>query len=262
MVFGYYGTSSYSSFNNVNYTNFLTAVGAISPNSENETRWSMGLTDSPLLSAFACEKYLLVDDPRPFQMDPNFETVRRYGKSFLFRNLLFLPLGLTFSRYMDEDTFRRLPAAGRQEALLRAVVLSNQTEAAKQGLSELSVTELEQDIGATSLPDVVAARRSAAFELNSFRQTDIAGLVHLDQKGILVFQTPFDRGWRAWQNGAEAPVLKVDAGLLGVALDAGEHKVDLHYRNPVLIPALAITLASCLILAVGLWRWPRLAFPE
>ncbi len=262
MVFGYYSTSSYSSFNNVNYTNFLTAVGAISPNSENETRWSMGLTDSPLLSAFACEKYLLVDDPTAFQMDPNFESVRRYGKSFLFRNLLFLPLGLTFSRYMDEDTFRRLPAAGKQEALLRAVVLSNQTEAAKQGLSELSVAELEQDIGSTSLPDVVAARRRAALELNSFRQTDIAGRVRLEQKGILVFQTPFDRGWRAWQNGEEAPVLKVDAGLLGVALDAGEHKVDLHYRNPVLIPALAITLASCLILAVGLWLYHRLGFPE
>ncbi len=31
MVFGYYGTSSYSSFNNINYTNFLTAVDAIPP---------------------------------------------------------------------------------------------------------------------------------------------------------------------------------------------------------------------------------------
>ena len=262
MVFGYYSTSSYSSFNSVNYTNFLTAVGAISPNSENETRWSMGLTDSPLLSAFACEKYLLVDDPTPFQMDPHFEAAQRYGKSFLFHNLLFLPLGLTYNRYMDEDTFRRLPAAGKQEALLRAVVLSNETEAARQGLSELSVAELGQDITSSSLSDVVAARRSAALQLDSFRQTEIAGRVRLDKKGILVFQTPFDRGWRARQNGEKAPVLKVDAGLLGVALEAGEHTIDLRYRNPVLIPALAITLASLLLLAVGLWRWPRLAFPE
>ncbi len=30
MVFGYYGTSSYSSFNNVNYIKFLMAVDAVS----------------------------------------------------------------------------------------------------------------------------------------------------------------------------------------------------------------------------------------
>ena len=261
MVFGYYGTSSYSSFNSVNYTNFLTAVAAIPPNSETKTRWSIGLADSALLSAFACEKYILVDDATSFQTDLHYEPVQRYGKDFLFRNRLFLPLGLTYSRYMDEKMFLLLPGGEKQEALLRAVVLSNEGGAEKQGLSQLTISELEEDIKATPLPEVVAARRNTAFHLNSFHQTGIAGSVRLDQKGILVFQTPFDHGWRAVQNGQVAPVLKVDAGLLGVALDAGEHKVELHYRNPFLVPALGITLASFLILAAGLWRWPRLGLP-
>jgi len=261
MVFGYYGTSSYSSFNSVNYTNFLTTVGAMPPNSEADTRWSMGVADSALLSAFACEKYLLADDPTRFQSDPHYDVVQRYGKTYLLRNQLFLPLGLTYTRYMDEDTFLRLSNGGKQEALLRAVVLSNQNEVAKQGLSQLTVSELEQDVRARSLSDVVAERRSAALKLNSFRQTHITGSVRLDQKGVLVFQTPFDRGWRAWQDGQAASALKVDGGLLGVGVEAGEHKLELHYRNPVLIPALAITLASFLILAASLWRWPRLALP-
>jgi uncharacterized membrane protein YfhO len=260
MVFGYYSTSSYSSFNNVDYANFLLAVDAI-PNTERGTRWSVGVTDSALLSAFACEKYLLVEDPTQLQMNPHYENVRRYGKMFLLRNQLFLPLGLTYSRYMDEDTFRQLPRGGKQEALLRAVVLSNQDEPAKQGLSQLTVSELEQDVRTRRLADVVAERRSAALDLNSFRQTHLAGRVRLDQKGILVFQTPFDQGWRASQNGQAATALKVDGGLLGVGLEAGEHTIELHYRNPVLIPALAITLASLLILAAGLWRWPRLGLP-
>jgi len=261
MVFGYYGTSSYSSFNSVNYTNFLTAVGSMPPNSETDTRWSMGVADSALLSAFACEKYLLADDPTQFQLDPHYEAVQRYGRNFLFRNLLFLPLGLAYGRYMDEDTFLGLSAGGKQEALLRAVVLSKQNESARQGLSQLTVSELERDVSARSLSDVVAERRSAALELNSFRQTHIEGNVRLDRKGILVFQTPFDRGWQAQQNGVAAPVLKVDSGLLGVGLEAGEHRLDLHYRNPVLLPALVITLASFLILAAALWRRPRLGLP-
>jgi hypothetical protein len=53
-------------------------------------------------------------------------------------------------------------------------------------------------------------------------------------------------------------VLKVDVGLLGVGLDAGEHKVDLHYRNPIQVPALGITLTALLILGAGLFWRPRL----
>jgi Bacterial membrane protein YfhO len=261
MVFGYYGTSSYSSFNSVNYTNFLTAVGAIRPNSESHTRWSMGLADSALLSAFACEKYVLVDDLARFQTTFHYESIKRYGNDFLFRNQLFLPLGLTYSHYMAEDVFLRLPSGEKQEALLRAVVLSNENETEKQELSQLTVSELEQDIGATPLPEVVAARRKTALDLTSFGQTRFEGKVFLDQKSILVLQTPFDRGWRALQDGQAAPMLKVDVGLLGVGLDAGEHKVELHYRNPFLVPALVVTLASFLILAASLWRWPRLALP-
>jgi uncharacterized membrane protein YfhO len=261
MIFGYYGTSSYSSFSNVNYINFLTAVHAVPPNSELKTRWSVGTLDYPILSTFAGEKYALVDDPVLYQTILQYELVKRYGKDYLFRNQLFLPLGLTFSHYIAEDLFLQLPPEEKPEALLRAVVLSNKNEAEKRGLTPITSSELERDIKDTSLPDVVAARRDSALSLISFRQTRIAGTIRLAQKSILVLQTPFDRGWRALQDGQVAPVLKVDVGLLGVALDEGEHKVELSYRNPYLAAGMAVTLASFLLLAASLRRWPRLRLP-
>jgi len=257
MIFGYYGTSSYCSFNNVNYINFLTAVGAVPPNSELRTRWAFGTLDFPLLSTFAAEKYALVDDPVLYQTILQYEGIKRYGKDYLFLNQLFLPLGLTFSESITEDAFRQLPTESKPEALLRAVVLSGR-EAEQHGLSQLSPSEVPEEIKATSLADAVSLRRKTALSLTSFRQTRITGTVHLDKKSILVLQTPFDRGWRALQDGQPAPSLKVDVGLLGVVLDAGEHKVELSYRNPYRTAGLAITVASFAILVVGLWRWPRL----
>lgn len=231
MVFGYYGTSSYSSFNNVNCTTFLTAVNAIPPNSETDTRWSVGLLNDTILSLFACEKYALVDDPFPFQRTAQYEFVRRYKKDYLFRNALFLPFGLTFDRYITEDAFRNLPASEKPALLLHAVVLSNESEAAKQGLTQTNLSDPKQSARSFSLADVVASRRNTALSLTSFRQARIAGTVRLDQKSILVLQTPFDRGSRALQDGQAAPVLKVDVGLLGVALDAGEHQVELRLQH-------------------------------
>jgi hypothetical protein len=145
--------------------------------------------------------------------------------------------------------------------LLHAVVLSDKSEGEKQGLTQANLFDLEQDARNFSFADVAAARRKTALQLTSFGQTRFEGKVFLDQRSILVLQTPFDRGWHAFQDGLAVPVLKVDVGLLGVGLDAGEHKVELHYRNLFLVPALGVTLASLLILGAGLWRWPRLALP-
>jgi uncharacterized membrane protein YfhO len=261
MVFGYYGTSSYSSFNNVNYTNFLTAVDAMPRNSETHTRWSVGLLNDPILSMFAGEKYALVDDPLPFQRAVQYEFVRQYEKDYLFRNARFLPLGLAFNRYITEDAFLRLPGSEKSGALLNVAVLSTKSEGEAAGLTEANLSDLGQDARNLSLADVATARRKTALKLTSFGQTRFEGTVSLEQKSILVVQTPFDRGWSALQDGLAAPALRVDAGLLGVELEAGEHRVELHYRNPFLVYAAVTTLASLLILAACAWRWPRLGLP-
>ncbi|HKP03126.1 MAG TPA: YfhO family protein [Chthoniobacterales bacterium] len=261
-VFGYYGTSSYSSFNSVNYTDFLTAVDAITPRSEAETRWSIGLLNDPMLSLFAGEKYALVEDPAPFQRAVQYELVRRYDRDYLFRNARFVPFGLTFHRYISPDAFLRFRSQEKPEVLLRVAVLSDNSEADKLGLVPANLSDLEDEIRNSVLKDLVLERRRTGLEMTNFRQTHFAGTVQLEQKSVLVLQTPFAPGWHASQDGKPVPVFKVDMGLLGVALDAGSHKVELSYRNACLIAGAAITLASLLLMAVAAWKWPRLSLPS
>jgi uncharacterized membrane protein YfhO len=261
LIFGYYGTSYYSSFNNLNYIEFLVATGAIVPATEIETRYSVGLLNDPVLSLFAGEKYALVEDPMPFQRAVQYEFMQQYGRDHLFRNARFLPLGLAFDRFITKDVFLKLFAREKSELLLRAVVLTDQREAEKLGLSPVALSDLEQEIRNSSLADVVADRRKTALDLTGFQQTRIDGKVAVERKSVLVIQTPFDRGWHALQDGQTAEVLKVDVGLLGVVLDAGAHKVELSYRNPYLASGLAVTLASIALLAFSFWRWPRLRLP-
>lgn len=258
--FGYYGTSAYRSFNNVNYTNFLTAVGAIPANSEADTHWTTGLLNEPLLSLFACEKYAFTDDPASLKAVEQYEFLKRYGNGYLFRNLQFIPFGLTFNRSIAEDVFSKLPKDEKPSALLSAVVLSDK-ETDQQGLTRANLSDLRTELGSFSLADAVAARRKTAFRLTSFSQTHLEGKVSLEQKSMLVLQTPFDSGWHAFQDGQAMRVTKADVGLLAVGLDAGEHTVSLSYRNPWLVPGLIITLVSLSIGVVGLWRWPRLGLP-
>jgi uncharacterized membrane protein YfhO len=262
MVFGYYGSSSYSSFNNINYTNFLTALNVLPPNSEVHTRWSVGLLNDAALSLFGGEKYALVEDPMPYQRALQYEFVKRYEKGYLFRNARFLPFGLAFDHYLTEDAFHKLPGDEKSLVLLHVVVVSSESEGENLGLARANLSDVEQDARNLSLADLASARRKTALQLTSFNQTRFAGTVSLPQKSILVLQTPFDRGWHAVQDGQPVPVLKVDVGLLGVGLDAGEHNVQFRYQNPVLVTSVLATLISLLILGGSVWRWPRLNVSE
>jgi uncharacterized membrane protein YfhO len=165
---------------------------------------------------------------------------------------------LSFDRYITEASFRSLPKQAKPEVLLRALVLPNESESEKLGLKTVDLSDLEQEIRASSLDEIVAIRRKTALGLTSFTPTRIEGTVTTAQKSVLVVQTPFDRGWQAFQDGQPAATLKVDTGLLGVALGAGEHRISLQYQTPFLAVSGAISLGSLLIFAVSAWRWPRL----
>lgn len=262
MVFGYYGSPYYSSFNNLNYIEFLIATEAISPVSEMETRYSIGLLNEPMLALFAGEKYALVENPIYLQRTPQYEFVQQYGKDYLFRNARFLPLGLSFDRYITEAEFRSLPKRAKPEVLLRALVLENESDAEKLGVTSINLSDLEQEVRSSSLDQIVALRRKTALALTSFTPTRIEGNLTTTRKSVLVVQTPFDRGWQAFQDGQPAATLKVDAGLLGVALGAGDHKVSLQYQTPFLALGGAISLGALLIFTLSAWRWPRLRLDD
>jgi uncharacterized membrane protein YfhO len=261
MVFGYYGSESYSSFNDVNYINFLMAVDAISATAtERETRWSRGLAGRPVLLTFACEKYVLIQNPALLPTFQNYEVINQYGPVDVLRNRNFLPLGLAYTRYIPEDLFRQLPPSIKAGALFYAVVLSNKDAANGENLSRMSMQALQD--AANSGADVISNLRRNALSISSFSETRIEGSIGVNEKTILVFQTPFDPGWHAFVDTDPARVLKVDAGLLGVVLGTGQHHVVLRYRPPFLYSGAFLTLVSFVIFGLSLWRWPRIGLPH
>jgi hypothetical protein len=66
--------------------------------------------------------------------------------------------------------------------------------------------------------------------------------------GWLVFSEVYDPGWRAWVDGAAAPVLRADVALVAVAVPAGEHEVLLRYTAPWVWRGIAVGL-----LGLALW---------
>ena len=212
------------------------------------------LVRAPFTLDFCLRKInILTKNPVPFEGADQFEFVQRDLTIYLFRYKLFLPFGLAFDHYIPKDIFLQLPSSVKPEALLHAAVLSAQSGADKLGLSQLSLDELKRQMSTTSIPDVLAERRAMAMNIHSFRQTRIEGTIRVNQNAIVVFQTPFDAGWRAFSDGRPTRTLKVDSGRSGVALKNGEHRIKLRYQPLYCMPeqSSAYCLASFFYSASG-----------
>ncbi|MFN2289904.1 MAG: YfhO family protein [Anaerolineae bacterium] len=72
--------------------------------------------------------------------------------------------------------------------------------------------------------------------------------VSADADGLLVISQPFYPGWQARVDGMERPIHRVDYLLQGVAVPAGDHRVELVYHLS-LLPGIVtgMTLLGCLV---------------
>jgi len=90
----------------------------------------------------------------------------------------------------------------------------------------------------------------------------LLGSITVNDARILVVPTPYDRGWGAEVDGKPVKTLLVDAGLLGLPLSKGQHKVVVKYTPPSLLLGATVSLASLILLAAAHHRWPRVAPPH
>jgi hypothetical protein len=262
MVFGYYGTMSYSSFNNLDYIKFLLGTEAIPAyNLATDAQWSTGLLWEPLLSTFACEKFLITREPSRFATADYYELVNRYDDIYMFRNTAFVPLGISFDSSFPEEAFSQMPEWAKQRALLHAVVIGNGARTSNLEIKKTGLDELEQQLRDVSDADALAHLRSHALSLTGFRETRITGSMSVDHDGVLLFQMPFDDGWHAKVDDKSVPVVRADIGLLGIPLSAGGHSVELFYSPPFLYLGAGVSIIAALAIFVLLWRWPRVRLP-
>ncbi len=86
----------------------------------------------------------------------------------------------------------------------------------------------------------------------SFGTNSVTGSINLDQAKLLVLSIPFSDGWKAYVDGQETEILRVNTAYSGLNLDKGRHEIRLTYRTPYL----NVGLIAC---GTGLLIWLGIA---
>ena len=96
---------------------------------------------------------------------------------------------------------------------------------------------------------VPTARSEARIETESAGRSVVQA--RLDAPGTLVVLNAFSDGWSARVDGRPRPILPANLIFQSVELDAGEHRVELEYETPGLLPGLAVSVLAWAFLAIS-----------
>jgi uncharacterized membrane protein YfhO len=250
----YYGTPSYSSFNQKYYIKFLTDTETINPKIEHQTRWAPGVSSRPYLQTLVSVKYRLSKKKYDDQMFYGYKLISKFGDVKLFENTLFLPLGFTYDHTISIDDFKILPKEQKDISLLKACVIENINEKAFAQFTVLQTKNIPQKYSLAEYSDDIRRLRGNSLRITEHNNNKIAGTIKLDKTMLLFFSIPYDKGWSLTVDGVKQGLQLVNLGFMGAVLNKGDHRIELSYQIPYIVPCAIFSLFGLALYSIILYR--------
>ncbi len=88
-------------------------------------------------------------------------------------------------------------------------------------------------------------------KIDSIGPTHLSGTVAVDRESPYLLMTiPYDDGWRLWVDGKAKNYEKALDSLIMVKLTQGQHKIEMTYQVPYLLPGVITSILSLIVLLV------------
>lgn len=249
LIQGYYGTPSYNQWNQKYYIRFLAETGIIEGSDDIMTRWAPGLSSRPLLETISSVKYFLSRKEYFNFRQFSYEKYYRYGNVLALKNKYFLPLGFTYNKYITYSDFKKLDTFQKHVIFLKAFVVEDNS--VDLGYFELfDINSLKKTYSYKEYEDDVNKLRHETMNINYHSQNKIEGDIKVEGKKLMFFSIPFDGGWKIKVDGQKVKPELINIGFIGVVLQKGFHKIELHYVPPFLMGGTAVMIISIFLYTV------------
>ena len=254
---GYFSTPSYSSVNELSYINFLTRLNVIKPNIETDTRWAIGLVNRPLLQIFASTKYVFSKQKLSGYFLVLYDSIAKFGDVTVSRNKYFLPLGITFERYMLAEDFDKISGSTKDAMLFKTIVIYGKDNGLFKGLRNISLSDTVKNYSYDEHFNDINILKQDTLSIVTFKQSHITGTINPSRKKLLFFSIPYNDGWKATVDGNEAKLILSDFGFMGLLIEPGKHRIDLIYEIPFINASIFISISGLLIYFILLFLWKK-----
>ena len=163
----------------------------------------------------------------------NYELVRETENYYVYKNNDYKEFGFNTNKYMLDDEFNKLNDFDKKVVLNKYIIL-NDEQVSKYG--DLYLDKVH-------------------YNSNSFKYLKNGFSSKIDSSGetIAIYTIPYDRGWKATNNGKNIVIENVDNGMMGIKINKGINNIKFSYFTPGLKSGLIISIVSLILYGVYIY---------
>ena len=182
-------------------------------------------------------KFSLDHAGQPTTTDPKmpfWTYVRTEGGYRIWENECYVPMGFTYDYYVTERDYNEgFSKSDRQKLMLRAIVINDEQELKYSGILDPLPAGMSDFTDAGYRED---CRQRAESCCDSFTPDSkgFSASIELEKPELVFFSVPYHAGWKAFVNGSEAAVEKVNVGFMAVECGAGHSDIRFEFETPML----------------------------
>ena len=180
----------------------------------------------------------------------SFEKIDEQDGFTIYKNNAYVPIGYSYNYYITDKDYEATGKSNRDNMLLKATVLSDeQIEKYSDIMDELPI----EDSNKFSYEDYENdCRELAKTCVDSFKAVTngFVATSSFETDRFVVFTVPWESGWSATINGEPAEIEKVNRGVMGIKVPAGECEIKFDYVTPGLKAGAAATAGAAVILII------------
>ncbi len=203
-------------------------------------------------------KYLLVqsykigynDTDKLIQNMACFEKIGEQSGFTIFENKAFVPMGYTYDNYITEADRKATADSSKDNLYVKGVLLTDeQIEKYKDILTHLDSKEADAVSYDTFLEDCKELSRECVDSFIPIKNGFVARSSFTTDR-FAVFSVPWESGWTATINGDPVEIEKVNHGLMGIKVPAGNCEIEFSYFTPGLKVGIILSVTAAVLLII------------
>ncbi len=200
-------------------------------------------------------RYFIVSDDSLDKTD-NVTMISPYGDYFIYENNDYIPMGFTYDYMISAERFSEITdTAAKHRAYIKYLVVENPEE-----FSDIIVPDDENAGTAITAEEysslIERHKKEACYDLEK-NNDGISAKIDLSAENIVFFSISHNDSWKAFVDGEETEVYKVNNGMIGVRVPEGTHEIQLVYTVKGLAAGIVISCLSAAAIIVYIFIFRR-----
>ncbi len=166
-----------------------------------------------------------------------------FGGGVFYENNNYIPMGFTYDTMISTERYHEITDyKNARRTYIKYLVVENPDDFA--GILNLSNDNVNNEITDEEYFELIEKRRAETCYDLVKNNSGLTAKINLSRENVVFFSISYNDSWKAYVDGAETDVYKVNNGMIGVIVPEGEHEIEFVYTVKGLKEGAVISVLS------------------